>query len=220
MGSWLGLKKKSPPVANWAPSGWECDAAWYAAGDGCDCECGVAGALDPDCLDGGGGTNTTTEELYNCPGGADAFKCSAETGACVALNATAAGDEAPEGDATTRARRRQLAKASASVAKAVRNADVESPQSDGLADEIAGAEGDPGALLAGNLTACTLAVAVVVAIHVALHHLKLTARRRGALRVVVRSTASLTFLTTRPPQHRAAARVKADAHVLRPSHAG
>ena len=29
-----------------APAAWTCDANWYAAGDGCDCGCGIA---DPDC---------------------------------------------------------------------------------------------------------------------------------------------------------------------------
>ncbi len=36
------------PTGPVAPEGWICDAAFYDAGDGCDCGCGI---IDPDCAD-------------------------------------------------------------------------------------------------------------------------------------------------------------------------
>ncbi|MEZ4338272.1 MAG: serine protease [Sandaracinaceae bacterium] len=41
------------------PAGWTCDASFYGAGDGCDCECG---ALDPDCAD-------PSQEVVGCEAG-------------------------------------------------------------------------------------------------------------------------------------------------------
>jgi hypothetical protein len=42
-----------------APAGWECSPFFYAADDGCDCDCGIP---DPDCID-------TSADTYNCDPG-------------------------------------------------------------------------------------------------------------------------------------------------------
>ncbi|MCC7073156.1 MAG: hypothetical protein IT383_17675 [Deltaproteobacteria bacterium] len=75
------------------PHDWSCDAAWYGAVDGCDCECG---AVDPDCSD-------PSATLYRCP--VEATGCSPQ-GTCVLPSdppdePVDAGPEAPRSDAGT-----------------------------------------------------------------------------------------------------------------------
>jgi hypothetical protein len=43
-------------IAESAPRSWSCDAEWYGAEDGCDCECG---AYDPDCVE-------DVDTVFNC----------------------------------------------------------------------------------------------------------------------------------------------------------
>jgi len=61
---------------------WHCNSNWFAANDGCDCECG---AIDPDCI---GDYNT----LYNCNAGET---CSLLHGNCLAAEEVAV-DDSPE----------------------------------------------------------------------------------------------------------------------------
>ncbi|MFT4705877.1 MAG: hypothetical protein ACI81R_003592 [Bradymonadia bacterium] len=57
------------PIEPEVPAGWTCDAAFYGAGDGCDCQCGT---IDADCEDPG-------QPVYNCIAGAS---CSTD-GECI-----------------------------------------------------------------------------------------------------------------------------------------
>lgn len=73
-----------------APAGWTCDAAFYDAGDGCDCGCGV---VDPDCAD----DSFAYCEHSGCPDGqvvdeGDATACVApSTLGCAATPTTSLG---------------------------------------------------------------------------------------------------------------------------------